>query len=115
MEILGWAGTTLVVAAYYPQIRHLWVEKCAWGISILTWVIWLIAGALLLVYSLLRQDALFVVVQSINIVAIAITIILARRSGQICPYHSVIAQKRTGGCCGEEGSDLVRLSKQLKL
>jgi lipid-A-disaccharide synthase-like uncharacterized protein len=106
MEILGWAGTMLVVAAYYPQIRHLWVEKCAWGISIVTWVIWLIAGTLLLVYSLLRQDALFVVVQSINIVAIAITIILARRSDQICPYHLMTAQERDGGC--EEDSDVVQ-------
>lgn len=87
MEVLGWAGTTLVVIAYYPQIRHLWVEKCAWGISILTWLIWLVAGALLLGYALLRQDALFVIVQSINIVAIALTIFLARRSNQICPYH----------------------------
>jgi lipid-A-disaccharide synthase-like uncharacterized protein len=91
MEVLGWLGTTLVIVAYYPQIRHLWVEKCAWGISLLTWLIWLVASALLLIYALLRQDALFVIVQSINIVAIVITIILARRSNQICPYHSMTA------------------------
>jgi lipid-A-disaccharide synthase-like uncharacterized protein len=97
MEVLGWAGTTLVIVAYYPQIRHLWVEECAWGISILTWLIWLGASSLLLVYALLRQDALFVIVQSINIVAIVITIILARRSNQICPYHLMTAQERTRG------------------
>ena len=33
MEVLGWAGTALVVVAYYPQIHHLYVERCAWGIS----------------------------------------------------------------------------------
>lgn len=92
MKVLGWAGTTLVIVAYYPQIRHLWVEKCAWGISVLTWLIWLGASALLLIYALLRQDALFVAVQSINIVAIITTIILARRSNQLCPYHSMTAQ-----------------------
>jgi hypothetical protein len=29
----------LVVVAYYPQIRHPLVEKCAWGISVLTWLV----------------------------------------------------------------------------
>ena len=87
MEIIGWAGTTLVIVAYYPQIHHLWVEKCAWGISLWTWLIWLVASALLLTYALLQQNALFVIVQIINILAISVTIILARRSNRICPYH----------------------------
>lgn len=34
MEIIGSAGTTLVIIAYYPQIHHLLAEKCAWGISV---------------------------------------------------------------------------------
>src|SRR5688500_14512430 len=87
MEMLGWAGTALVIVAYVPQIRHLYVEKCAWGISISTWLIWLIAGALLLSYCLFRNDTLFTFVQVINITAIVATIILARRSNQICPHH----------------------------
>ena len=29
IEVLGWAGTALVLAAYVPQIHHLYVEKCA--------------------------------------------------------------------------------------
>ena len=87
MEIIGWIGTTLVIIAYYPQIYHLWSERCAWGISIATWIIWLVASVLLLTYALLRKDTLFVIVQSINILAIVVTIILARRSNQICPYH----------------------------
>jgi hypothetical protein len=29
MEMLGWAGTGLVIVAYVPQIHHLYVEKCA--------------------------------------------------------------------------------------
>jgi lipid-A-disaccharide synthase-like uncharacterized protein len=88
MEMLGWLGTALVIVAYVPQIRHLYVEKCAWGISISTWLIWLVAGALLLSYCVFRNDTLFTFVQVINITAIMTTIILARRSNRICPYHS---------------------------
>ena len=87
MEVIGWIGTTLVIIAYYPQIRHLWAEKCAWGISIMTWMIWLFASLLLLSYAALRGDVLFVIVQIINIIAILATIVLARRSNKICPYH----------------------------
>jgi len=87
MEMLGWAGTALVIVAYVPQIRHLYVEKCAWGISISTWLIWLVAGVLLLSYCIFRSDTLFTFVQIINITAIMATIILARRGNRICPYH----------------------------
>jgi lipid-A-disaccharide synthase-like uncharacterized protein len=85
--MLGWAGTALVIVAYVPQIRHLYIEKCAWGISISTWLIWLVAGALLLSYSIARKDTLFTFVQVINITAIVATIILARRGNRICPHH----------------------------
>jgi hypothetical protein len=46
----------LVVVAYYPQIHHLSVERCAWGISRLTWLIWLASSALLLAYCILRRE-----------------------------------------------------------
>ena len=91
MEMLGWAGTALVMVAYVPQIRHLYVEKCAWGISISTWLIWLVAGVLLLSYSMFRNDILFTFVQVINITAIIATIILARRGNRICRYHLEMA------------------------
>jgi lipid-A-disaccharide synthase-like uncharacterized protein len=99
MEMLGWVGTALVIVAYVPQIRHLYVEKCAWGISISTWLIWLVAGALLLSYCVFRNDTLFTLGQVINITAIVATIILARRSNQICPYHlgtALAARERLG-------------------
>ncbi len=91
MEALGWAGTALVVIAYYPQIHHLFVEKCAWGISPLTWLIWLVASALLLTYCILRREFLMSFVQAVNIGAIATTLILVRRSNQICPHHLKVA------------------------
>lgn len=86
-EVLGWAGTALVVAAYYPQIRHLYVERCAWGISVLTWLMWLSASALLLAYCALRRDFMLGLVQGVNIAAIVTTIILVRRSDRLCPHH----------------------------
>ena len=93
MEIIGWIGTTLVIIAYYPQIRHLWVERCAWGISVWTWVIWLIASGLLLIYCIVRGEVLLSVVQISNMASIVTTIILVRRSNHICPYHFGIAEK----------------------
>jgi lipid-A-disaccharide synthase-like uncharacterized protein len=106
MEMLGWLGTALVIVAYVPQIRHLYVEKCAWGISLSTWLIWLAAGGLLLTYCLMRNDTLFTFVQVINITAIMATIILARRSDQICPYHL-----QTTLTAKEESSSAVRKAK----
>ncbi len=93
MEAIGWVGTALVVVAYYPQIHHLYVERCAWGISRLTWLIWLAASALLLIYCILRREALLSIAQAVNITAIVTTIILVRRSNQICPYHLKITER----------------------
>ena len=93
-QMLGWVGTGLVMIAYVPQIYHLLVRKCAWGISILTWVIWLTGSLLLLAYCILRRDFLFIVVQSINITAIITTIFLAQRSNSICPYHLSVVEAR---------------------
>ncbi|HWS56199.1 MAG TPA: PQ-loop repeat-containing protein [Pyrinomonadaceae bacterium] len=87
MEILGWVGTALVIAAYYPQIHHLYVERCAWGISVLTWLIWLAASVLLLTYCALRREAMLAVVQAVNIAAIVTTLLLVRRSDRVCPHH----------------------------
>ena len=87
MEVLGWVGTALVVVAYYPQIHHLFVEKCAWGISRVTWLIWLVASALLLTYCALRREVLLCFVQGVNILAIATTLILVRGSIRNRPHH----------------------------
>ena len=76
MEVLGWAGTALVIVAYYPQIHHLYVERCAWGISRLTWLIWLAASALLLTYCVLRREVMLSVVQAVNIAAALVVMFL---------------------------------------
>ena len=93
VEVIGWVGTALVIVAYYPQIHHLFVERCAWGISRLTWLIWLAASALLLTYCALRREAMLAVVQAVNIAAIVTTLLLVRRSNRVCPYHLIAAEK----------------------
>lgn len=87
MKVIGWLGTALVVVAYYPQIHHLFVARCAWGISVSTWVIWLVASVLLLIYCAFRQEVVLSVVQVINMAAILTTIILVRRSNHLCGEH----------------------------
>jgi uncharacterized protein with PQ loop repeat len=97
MQIVGWIGTALVIAAYYPQIRHLYLEKCAWGISLTTWWIWLVSSVLLLIYAVLEGSTLFVLVQAINMIAIVLTIILAKRADNVCPFHlTQIVTRETG-------------------
>ncbi len=103
MEVMGWAGTALVVVAYYPQIHHLYVERCAWGISVLTWLIWLAASALLLTYCALRGEALLSVVQAVNLAAIVTTLLLVRRSNRVCPHHLSVAGVRARGMKGTSG------------
>ena len=95
MEVLGWVGTALVVVAYYPQIHHLYAERCAWGISSLTWLIWLAASALLLIYCVLRREAMLSVVQAVNIAAIVTTLLLVQRNNRVCPHHLKAAETAT--------------------
>lgn len=97
MNIVGWVGTALVIGAYYPQIHHLYVKKCAWGISLITWWIWLVSSALLLAYAFMTASTLFVLVQAINILAIVTTIFLTKRSNNICPYHLKQVEKMAAG------------------
>ena len=92
MRLIGWIGTALVISAYYPQIHHLLVERCAWVISVFTWLIWFVASALLLSYCIARNEILMSVVQVVSITAIGVTIILVRRSNRICPYHRKLTE-----------------------
>ena len=92
MNLLGWLGTALVIIAYYPQIHHLLVERCAWGISVSTWLMWLVASMLLLIYCFTRKEFLMSVVQAVSITAIAMTLILVRRSNRICPHHRKVGE-----------------------
>lgn len=86
-EYLGYIATALVVIAYIPQIVHLTTDKCAWGVSVASWYLWLAAGILLFVYALAQGDTVFMIIQTINIIAISTTIVLCLRDNTLCPRH----------------------------
>ena len=80
LSMIGYIGTGIVIGAYAPQIWHLWTEHCSAGISERAYAIWALASALFLGHSIIISDAVLMVTQLVNIVALAIIVILARRS-----------------------------------
>ncbi len=49
---MGYAGTTLVMVAYLPQIFHLVAMRCSAGISIRAYAIWTVASLLLVIHAI---------------------------------------------------------------
>lgn len=87
--VIGYMGTGLVIGAYAPQIWHLWTEQCSAGISERAYALWVLASALFLGHALIIGDAVFMVTQLVNIGALAIILVLARRfRNQICAEHA---------------------------
>jgi uncharacterized protein with PQ loop repeat len=90
-EILGFVGTGLVAVAYIPQIRHLIKEHCSAGISVKAYVLWFMASVLFLIHAAMIIDTVFIVVQLLNLVAIYIIVISARRyEKQVCATHLAV-------------------------
>jgi hypothetical protein len=72
-----------------PQIWHLWTEHCSAGISERAYALWALAAAVFLGHSFMISDAVFMVTQLVNLVAMAIILVLARRfRNQICAAHA---------------------------
>lgn len=89
LSVIGYIGTALVAGAYLPQILHLSTEHCSAGISERAYALWILAAALFLVHSIVIGDAVFMVTQLVNLVALAIILVLARRfRDQICAVHA---------------------------
>jgi uncharacterized protein with PQ loop repeat len=89
LSVIGYIGTGLVIGAYAPQIWHLWTEHCSAGISERAYAIWVLASALFLGHSIIIGDAVFMVTQLVNMVALAIILVLVRRfRNQICAAHA---------------------------
>ena len=89
LSMIGYIGTALVIGAYAPQISHLWTEHCSAGISERAYAIWVLASALFLGHSIVIGDTVFMVTQLVNLVALAIILVLARRfRNQICAAHA---------------------------
>jgi hypothetical protein len=87
--VIGYMGTGLVIGAYVPQIWHLWTEHCSAGISQRAYALWVLSSALFLGHSVSIGDAVFMVTQLVNIVALVVILRLARRfRNQICADHA---------------------------
>ena len=76
---LGLIGTIIFVSAYIPQIIHLLRVKESTGISIFSWMIWLFGALLLLVYAASRSDLVFIILTSLEALALLTVIMLAIR------------------------------------
>jgi len=85
---LGLVGAVLVAGAYIPQITHLIVKHCAYGISIKAWCCWLIAAILIFPHALLMKSIVFIALQLINIIAIAFVLVYSYfHQGNVCFDH----------------------------
>ncbi|HET6923213.1 MAG TPA: PQ-loop repeat-containing protein [Anaeromyxobacteraceae bacterium] len=87
-QALGFIGTLMVAIGYLPQIVHIAREGCSAGISANAWGLWLLASVLIFTHALAVADLVFIVLQSVNILAIVAVIVLARRYRYtVCRTH----------------------------
>ena len=87
-QVLGFIGSALVIAGYVPQIVHLVKERCTAGMSIPAFVLWCTASLLFLLHAVTIHDAVFIVVQTVNVVAGTLIVGFCRKyKGQVCAFH----------------------------
>jgi uncharacterized protein with PQ loop repeat len=85
----GIRRTGVVAGAYVPQIWHLVKAHCSAGISIRAYFLWFLASLLFLVHAAMIKDIVFVLVQVVNLLAIAAVVFHAKRyQMQIMPATS---------------------------
>ena len=88
IEWLGFAGITLCVLAYLPQIIHLIKEHCSAGLSPKAYFMWMISAVLLLTYSIVKEDPVFISLQGYHAGAgVLIFYFCLRYKGQLCEEH----------------------------
>ena len=77
-----------MIAAYAPQIWHLYREHCSAGISVRANALWIAGSLLFLGHAAVIKDPVFTLVQVVNVLALSTIVVLARRySGQACELH----------------------------
>ena len=87
-ETLGFAGTVLVIVGYIPQVVQLIRERCTAGISVRAFSLWCAASLLFLIHAAVIRDAVFVGVQTVNLVAGSLIVGFCKRfEGEVCPFH----------------------------
>jgi len=82
IEIIGLIGAVLTVVAYFPQARHIVKEHCSGGISSSSWLIWLVATILLLIYAVTTSNRIFILLEIVNVIAIIIILVLIKIYGK---------------------------------
>ncbi len=88
LEWLGFAGTSLVVFAYLPQIAHLFKAKCAAGVSLSAYLVWTSSALLLLVYALTTGDPVFITLQGYQLLALGLIFVLSlKHRDHRCDEH----------------------------
>jgi uncharacterized protein with PQ loop repeat len=88
IEWLGFAGITLSILAYLPQIIHLINEHCSAGLSPKAYCMWVISAVLLLIYSIAKNDPVFILLQAYQVGAGAVIFYFCLRyKGQLCEEH----------------------------
>ena len=80
IDWFGYVGTALVIVAYLPQITHLIRDTCSAALSFGAYVTWAVAAVLLLTYAVLTRDAVFMALQSYQVLATGLIDSTARAS-----------------------------------
>lgn len=85
---LGYAGTALVIVAYFPQVVHLVRERCSAGLSFGAHLLWMLAAGLLLTYAIAKGDPVFTALQSYQVLATATVCFFSKRfEHSLCEIH----------------------------
>ena len=79
LQSLGFIGSLIFASAYIPQIIHLIRVKDSTGISITSWIIWLLGAILLLIYAVHLNDLVFLLLTSLETIALLLVIVLSLR------------------------------------
>lgn len=88
-ESLGVAGIALSMAAYAPQVIHLWREHCSAGVSGRAWTMWLISSLLVGALAMHRGDPVFILLQLSTMTSAAVIVFLVHRyRGMVCEIHA---------------------------
>jgi uncharacterized protein with PQ loop repeat len=91
----GYVGTALVIVAYLPQITHLIRETCSAGMSFRAYTLWVAAAVLLLTYAILTRDAVFMALQSYQVLATGLICFYCKRfEHNRCEIHGGPTQVR---------------------
>jgi uncharacterized protein with PQ loop repeat len=87
-QALGFAGTALVIGGYVPQIVHLIRQRCTAGMSLPAFSLWCVASLFFLIHAVMIRDAVFMGVQTVNLIAGALIVGFCKRyEGRVCDYH----------------------------